>query len=612
MRAGTVAVFACVALAALLPTCADASSGWLPPIEVAKESSPPEEPQVAVDSHGDALLVWKSRSGANHFVRGAMKPADAPWQTPVTIGWCGEATCRPQVAFDQRGDAFALWEEYTGYTFNIVSSYMPASGTWEAPVTLSSFGIPGASRPRLAVDDRGDAIAVWDRGSASNAVTQDAFRPSKGSWGPEMDVSPEGDSAFDPEVGLDQYGNALVLWSHFDSAQNGEYKYSVQAAEGLGGKIWQMPIDLSGPGAAGEPQVAFGGTGEAVALWDQWSNGFLSPQTPDAAIRTAADAWDSPASLTEGKDETDQPKGAETPAVAMDRQGNAIAVWAWRFADTIQASFRPVGDSWQEPVDISAFEGGARDPHVAFDRSGNAFAGWLAKSGVSEAEIVQAAFKPAEGAWGEPVDISDPSQVTSAPSFAFDEAGDGVAAWIAENSIWAAGSPLSRPVHPTDPEPASPLAEPTAGDSTVPSPKSQAVALPAGGEVFTARGDHRAKFSLTLVTSTNGRLIEAGAATTSGKHAHSGGSLTCGKSAVTFGFPQTALTLQHGAYGFRAAFTKRKKSVSGSDKAAPIRLELVGRVVDAATISGTIGARGGGCSTRKPISFVARVRKNSG
>jgi hypothetical protein len=324
--------------------------------------------------------------------------------------------------------------------FVVESSYMPAGGSWQLPVEVSEVEIPGAAHPSLAVDARGDAIAVWDRGSAIDAVAEAASRPAGGSWGDPVAVSPDGDSAFEPQAALDEGGDALVLWSHFEGVHDGEYEYSVQSAFRPAGESWGSPVEVSEPDLSGHLHIAFDERGEATAIWDQWSHGFLSPSIVEAASRTPAGHWQAPVDLAEGEDETDEPSGAAAPTVAVDGRGDALAVWQWRFGEVVQASFRPAGGAWEAPVDISAFDGDAGPPEVAFDGAGDAIAGWATEPpAVGEEPMIQAALKPAGAPWQTPVDVSKQSRSSSDPSLAFDEAGDGVASWAEEGGIAAAG-----------------------------------------------------------------------------------------------------------------------------------------------------------------------------
>lgn len=150
---------------------------------------------------------------------------------------------------------------------------------------------------------------------------------------------------------------------------------------------------------------------------------------------SAGGAWQPPVNIVGAADELDQPKEAGDPGIAVDAQGDAIAVWAWAFGNpVIQTAFKPAGGSWQAPVNISGE--GAASPQVAFDGQGNALAVWDGEDGT-----VQAAFKPAGDAWQAPVDIGH----GGGPQVVFDGQGDAVAVWAGEHGIQGAGYAAAGP-----------------------------------------------------------------------------------------------------------------------------------------------------------------------
>ena len=437
VRGSLAAALACGLLVLLAAARADAAPAWLAPVSISEAGQEAGGPQVAFDSHGDAVAVWDSAAGTGkyglttHVVQAAFRPAGGSWQAPVSVGWCNEGSCEPQVGIDTRGDAVALWQAYTGFTFVVESSYKPAGGAWQAPVLLSPAEIPGAAHPKLAVDAQGDAITVWDRGSAIDAVTQAAFMPAGGTWQAPVDISPEGDSAFEPQIAFDGHGDAQVLWYHVEGKYNGNYEYVAQASFMPAGGAWQAPVDISALGLASGLNVTFDEAGNAAAIWDQWTHGFLSTRTVQAAFMPAGGTWQSPVSIVGAEDELDQPKGAGAPGIAVDGHGDTVAVWPWEFGGNIQAAFRPAGGAWQAPLNISAFDENARNPRVAFDSQGNAIAVWALQPSVGAPEVIQSAFMPAGGTWQAPVDIS--GEDASFPEVAFDGQGDAIAVWDSGN-----------------------------------------------------------------------------------------------------------------------------------------------------------------------------------
>ena len=121
---------------------------------------------------------------------------------------------------------------------------------------------------------------------------------------------------------------------------------------------------------------------------------------------------------------------ATVPQVAVDSRGDATAVWE-RFNGTnsiVQAALRPAGGAWQAPIDLSVPGQDAFDAVVALDAQGVATAVWDRFNGSNH--IVQAAIRPWGGVWQAPVDLSVAGGDAGIPQVALDAHGDATAVWI--------------------------------------------------------------------------------------------------------------------------------------------------------------------------------------
>jgi hypothetical protein len=357
------------------------------------------------------MTVWSRKNGSNATVQATLRLAGGAWQAPVDLSLAGQSSDEPQVVFDDRGDAIAVWDAYNGVTFNVQAAFRPEGGPWQEPVSLSSEAIPGADSPQVAFDAQGDAIAIWHRGGPFGGAVQAAFRPVDGTWQRPVQVSEIG---FDPQIAFDAQGNALAVWEHYDGEN-----YIVQSASRPVGGEWQAPVNVSEAGETAErPQVAVDGEGNAVAVWQRWTDGLFSTRGVQAAFRPAgADAWQAPVAISE--------PGAANPQVAFDGQGNAIAVWSGN-----GAAYKPADGPWQASVELEP-NGEAQSPQVAFDGHGNALVVWPSNN------HIQAVTRSAEGVWQAPITLFaaeggyyDPQVGAYDPQVGFDEQGDAVAVWV--------------------------------------------------------------------------------------------------------------------------------------------------------------------------------------
>jgi hypothetical protein len=393
-------------LTLIAASSAVAAPAWLAPIGLSAEAQIAREPRVAVDAQGDALAVWERGEGEGSSVQATFRPAGGAWQAPVSLSSSSESQWEPQVAFDGQGDAFAVWEAYNGAHSNVQTAFKPAGGAWQAPVELSSDEAPGAVHPQLAVDAQGDAIVIWDRALPYGGVVQTAYRPAGGSWQTPVSISELG---VDPQIALNAQGDAVAVWAH-DNGSN----YVIQSALKPAGGTWQAPVDLSEAGETAErPQIALDGQGDAIAVWHRWTDGLFSNRIVQAAFMPAGSGWQAPVDISgEG--------GGVEPQVAFDGQGDAIAVWSGN-----GVAYRPAGGSWEAPTELEP-GGEAQRPQIAFDGQGNVLAVWARNNGI------RAATRLPDGVWDGPVSLSS-EEGAYAPQVAVDGQGNAAAVWDREN-----------------------------------------------------------------------------------------------------------------------------------------------------------------------------------
>lgn len=152
------------------------------------------------------------------------------------------------------------------------------------------------------------------------------------------------------------------------------------------------------------------------------------------AAAQAASSW-----LPAGLPVSAAGQDANVPDVAIDRDGNVLAVWDRSDGATqrVEATFRPAGGSFSTPVRLSEAGRTGWFPQVAFDPQGNALAVWAQSDGA--VFRIHAAFRPAGGDFGPGQTISTGND--GFPRVAFDGAGNALVAWVGPTSMKAAFRP---------------------------------------------------------------------------------------------------------------------------------------------------------------------------
>jgi hypothetical protein len=262
------------------------------------------------DASGNLIAAWTP-----HDVQSSSRSVGGMWQqppldvSPVTDRIWGSAS----LGFDPEGDALLAWsyDDPNGMSNVHTSFRRRGTGTWEAPVDVAaSRGAPYDYPVLVALDDGGDATVVWSFSRGGGIAT--AYRPFGGSWQPRQTLSQSGKPA-----GLiaGPNGRAVVLFTAQDEI------FAISRAQS--GVPWAPPVQLSDPTRdARGASVTSDGRGNVVATWVE-EDRTTGRETLRAALRPGASQRWEPAVEIAGSPNS----YFSASAVAMDGNGNAMAVW---------------------------------------------------------------------------------------------------------------------------------------------------------------------------------------------------------------------------------------------------------------------------------------------
>jgi hypothetical protein len=365
-----------------------------------------DEPQIGVDTDGNAVAIWRQFDGGFTNIQTAYRLKNDSWSSPVTIATVtgNHTNSKPQIAVNASGYAVAVWANYLfGFT-TIEGATLPSIGaTWSPTSTLSNpIGSEADMVPHLAVNDSGYAVAIWQSPDGGVKPIQAATLGYGSSfWSSPVSISTATIND-GPQIAVDSTGNAVAVWRNVDIT-------SIQAATLPFGGAWSSPTTLSGA-ASSTPQVAMNASGYIVTTWQTVISGTLSIQS---ATRQFAGSWTAAVTLSSGS-------SANQSAVDVDPAGNAIATWSQSSA--IQSSLLPFGGSWTAPVTVSTTASG--NSKVATDANGNAYVVWNAFSG-----IIQASELPFGGIWSTPCSLTTANS-NILPALAMNASGYAVVDWV--------------------------------------------------------------------------------------------------------------------------------------------------------------------------------------
>ncbi len=410
------------------------------------------EPKIAVDPHGAIMAVWvQADSVTTHIYANRYVPGSG-WGTAALLEASDLPADNPQIAADSNGNFIAVWigawKVSNGTRYGVHANRYTAGTGWGTAsivwVDVTKDYITADGDLKIATDPKGDAMAVWsvyDWSWNHTSVRGARYAAGTGWDADATNLSTEAvRMSYGPNVAMDNDGNAIAVWSQDSGTSITPGVMAVRYAAGTG---WGTTVRIESAAAAairsgGGTQIAFDGQGNALAVWNSYSlPGIFSNRY------VAGTGWGAPVAIPD----TGATTYDEGISLAIDKNGNAMAVWN-QYGGVLYASRYVLGAGWSTTgvieanrIDYSA--------HVAFDQNGNAVAVW--GNYACNSNNIQAIRYEVGTGWGYPARCYEavPSFVnktpdnSSDPQLVIDKNGIATAVWVQAGSIYSATTDMS-------------------------------------------------------------------------------------------------------------------------------------------------------------------------
>ncbi len=449
MRLAGAALLACSAcLLGALP--ASAAPAWLPSAELSAAGIKANNAAVAMDNAGDTVAVWNGHRDISDDVQVSTRSPGANFSAPLDLS---EASTEPRVAMTPGGEAVAAWVHFENPNSVIEVATRPPGGSFSPPIAVATS--EPNSNPQdlqLAVNPAGEIAVAGVQKEPKSSVAPTQFsvlasvgEPASGFSAPTI-ISPTPltveNEAGEVRLAIDPGGDVTAVWAYHEAAAK---LYVVQGASRPAGGSFSAPISLSEASeSAYEPAVAIDSNGDAIAVWTAESGTSFGIQ---------ASTWDLGGSGSTPIGLSEAGADASTPEIAMTPGGAATVVWISTDSEDfwiVQASAGSPGASFSTPADLSAPGEDAEDPDVAMNAGGAATVVWQRFDGANK--IAQASTSAGGADFGPAVDLSASGKNAVFPAVAMDGAGDATAVWSHANEtneieiVEAAGYDADAPV----------------------------------------------------------------------------------------------------------------------------------------------------------------------
>lgn len=307
------------------------------------------------------------------------------------------------VAVNRNGDSMAVWEQSDGApagdTVKVFSRRYTASTGWQAAVQVPGLtyttgsvtgDFPALRNGRLFLDDTGVATLL-------NVQFNNTFVTRRNSlttgWGAAFNAPNTRTSQDLTSAVMDANGNISILRSGSDIESN------TLPAGGTWG-TW-LRLDTAGNLVSENARLALSSNGTALAVWRE-SNPGDSNYSVKSAHYSPTTGWGAPESIETLF--TNVTRGSI--AVAIDAQGNGMAMWQQGNQNVVFYNIYRAGSGWQGAVELPLYGNGLGSAGIdlVMTPDGRAVSAWTGSTPgeVRSSGLITMQYSPSTG-WTTPV-----------------------------------------------------------------------------------------------------------------------------------------------------------------------------------------------------------------
>jgi hypothetical protein len=354
------------------------------------------------------------------------------WMGPSQLSDDKAQADPPLVAMNDQGNGIAVWSQYdiNANRYAVWATRFNKSTGWGKPKQISN-SVDQASNPRVAINENGDAIVVWQTFNMDDtplSTVWSNYYDHWHGWGNPVEIQDEAVDAYFPLAAIDEQGNAIAIWNQNNPGLDKTNIYANYYEKVRGWRYSEM-IQSDASMLANDSALVMNPKGNAVALWTQFDSNVGQPQSGLVSSSfVKGQGWQSPKFITH--------EDATSSSIALNEKGNTIAVWTSlnpeTFQNNVHASLRPAGKDWGEGQSIQSNSYVDTDNvQAAIDEQGNALVIWRGQEFTyfdpQPNNIYSTTYINGSG-WSTD-EIVDEASPYSAPQLAMGEQGDAFAVW---------------------------------------------------------------------------------------------------------------------------------------------------------------------------------------
>lgn len=225
-------------------------------------------PYIAANDNGNAVVVWSQSDGTHYNIWSNQYNKNTGWGTAQLIETDNiDDADNPVIVINDNGNAIAVWSQSDGTRYNIWSNRYDKNIGWRTAKMIETNNDGNAYHPQITIDSNGNAVAVWYQWDGRrNNIWSNIYKAAAG-WGSAVliETSDDGD-AYNPQLAVDSRGNAVAVWYMWDVDGSTIWfnNYITETGWNAAGLL-----DSGNNGYIYYPGIAVDSNGNALAVWSQ-------------------------------------------------------------------------------------------------------------------------------------------------------------------------------------------------------------------------------------------------------------------------------------------------------------------------------------------------------
>jgi uncharacterized protein YxeA len=291
------------------------------------------KPDIAMAPNGDFVVVWQDDKDKNGFYQILARGFNANGSqkfVDITINSIAQGQqLKPRIAMDQNGNFVVVWEDdkdKNGF-YQILARGFNANGTQKfAQFTVNSVSRGQQFKPAIGMAPNGDFVVAWEDDKNENGFYQILARGFNANGSQKFaDITVNSNfrgQQYKPAIAMASDGDFVVVWQD-DNNENGIFQILGRGFKANGTqKFADITINSNWRGQQLRPDIAMMPNGDFVVVWqdDNNENGYyqiLARGFNSNGVQKFGD-------ITINSNSRGQQL---KPTIAVDNIGNFVVTW---------------------------------------------------------------------------------------------------------------------------------------------------------------------------------------------------------------------------------------------------------------------------------------------